>query len=121
MKIFLSFLSLTAIVNLAHAEIPNFPSTVCSISYGGSPQSPKSEFPGEQGLVGSDDNYTFQVLFSYTSAEVRITDKKSGQVLVMEPATSDLGTFKGPIGILSTVTGKRVYFSCAALKAQAEQ
>lgn len=121
MKIFLAFSSLIAVTNFAHAEIPNFPSTLCSISYGGTPQSPKSEFTGNQGLVGSDDNYTLQVLFSYTSAEVRVTDKKSGQVLIMEPATSELGTFKSPIGIVFTATGKRVFFNCANLKVQPEQ
>ena len=43
MKIFLAFSSLIAVTNFAHAEIPNFPSTLCSISYGGTPQSPKAD------------------------------------------------------------------------------
>jgi hypothetical protein len=121
MKKILVLLSLTTILSAAHAQIPNFPKTLCSISYGGNSQSPQSQFPGAQGVVGSDDNYVLQVLFSSTSAEVRITDKKLGQVLVVTPATSDLGTFQGPIGVVSTTTGRGVYFNCAALKVQTEQ
>lgn len=120
MKSLFVFSIFFSLAGVAQAQIDNFPGTLCSISYGGTSTSPKSEFPGQQGVVGEDANYKIQVLFSQDSAEVRITDKKTAQLIVLTPATSELGTFKDPIGIISTETGKGTWFTCAALKTQVE-
>ena len=115
MKFLIALASVFFSGGLVRAQAPEFPNTVCSISYGGTPQSPTSEFAGKQGISGSDADYSIGVLFYSASAEVRITEKSTGRKFMMMLAVSELGSFKSPVALFSS-TGEGVFLNCRALK-----